>query len=123
MMRTALRRRHSQAEIAAKIAQANDLAAQGMLQRDIVQMLGVSAMTLHRWRKASPASPAPKETAAIGYAAAEVMLTASADLSELELENSRLRQLVVNLLLEKMKLEERARNHCPSGAPHNRAAE
>jgi hypothetical protein len=35
-------------------AMANDLATQGKLQNDIARTLGVSVMTLHRWRKAPP---------------------------------------------------------------------
>src|SRR5215813_8343187 len=49
----AKRKRHSRAEIASKLAQANDLATQGKLQSAIARTLGVSVMTLHRWRKAS----------------------------------------------------------------------
>jgi transposase len=73
-------------EIATKLAQANDLATQGKLQSEIAPTLGVSVMTLHRWRKALASD-----------------LTA-----ELELENSRLRRLVTDLLLEKLKVEEAA---------------
>src|SRR4029450_11603082 len=48
------RKRHSRVEIATKLAQANDLATQGKLQSEIARTLGVSVMTLHRWRKAPP---------------------------------------------------------------------
>ena len=52
--------KHSKAEIAAKLAQAGDLATQGKLQSEIARTLGVSVMTLHRWRKTSlPARAAP----------------------------------------------------------------
>ena len=50
----AIKKKHSRAEIAAKLAQANDLATQGKLQSEIARTLGVSIMTLHRWRKAPP---------------------------------------------------------------------
>jgi len=50
----AKKKRHSKVEIASKLAQAHDLATQGKLQRDIARTLGVSVMTLHRWRKAPP---------------------------------------------------------------------
>jgi hypothetical protein len=62
-------------------------------------------MTLHRWRKAElgpqPTSVAPPE-------ARESDRTRGADdrIAELQLENSRLRRLVTDLLLEKVKLEE-----------------
>ena len=81
-------------EIASKLAQANDLAAQGKLQSDIARTLGVSVMTLHRWRKeASQPNRAPG---------------GGNRLAELQLENSRLRRLVTDLLLEKIRLEEAA---------------
>jgi transposase-like protein len=50
----AKKKRHSRAEIATKLAQANDLSTQGKLQSEIARTLGVSVMTLHRWRKAPP---------------------------------------------------------------------
>ena len=50
----AKQKRHSRAEIATKLAQANDLARQGKVQSEIARTLGVSVMTLHRWRKAQP---------------------------------------------------------------------
>jgi hypothetical protein len=94
-------RRHSAAEIALKLAQAADLAAQGELQRDIARTLGISVMTLHRWRKGSPA---------VAHVPAAVVLTEEgsrrAAIAELQLENSLLRRLVIDLLLEKMRLEE-----------------
>ena len=46
------KKRHSRGEIATKLAEANDLATQGKLQSEIARTLGVSVMTLHRWRKA-----------------------------------------------------------------------
>jgi putative transposase len=48
------KKRHSRMEIASKLTQANDLATQGKLQSEIARTLGVSVMTLHRWRKAPP---------------------------------------------------------------------
>ena len=47
------KKRHSRAKIAAKLAQATDLASQGERQSDIARTLGISLMTLHRWRKSS----------------------------------------------------------------------
>jgi uncharacterized protein YjcR len=49
----AKKKRHSRAEIATKLVEANDLAMRGKLQSEIARTLGVSVMTLHRWRKAS----------------------------------------------------------------------
>ena len=53
------KKRYSKVEIASKLAQANDLATQGKLQSEIARTLGVSVMTLHRWRKAPP-RPQPR---------------------------------------------------------------
>jgi hypothetical protein len=50
--------KHSKAEIAAKVAHADDLATEGKPQSEIARTLGVSVMTSHevrffaqRWRK------------------------------------------------------------------------
>ena len=99
--------RYSRAEIATKLAQANDLATQGKLQSEIARTLGVSVMTLHRWRKAPPG---PRPALVATPEAREPDRTRGADgrIAELQLENSRLRRLVTDLLLEKVKLEEAA---------------
>jgi putative transposase len=86
----AKRLKHSPAEIAAKLAEAHELATKGNLQSEIARRLGVSVMTLHRWRKASTIPAGDSRTR----------------LAELQQENFRLRRLVTDLLLEKIKLEE-----------------
>ncbi len=102
----AKKKTHSRVEIASKLAQANDLATQGKLQSEIARTLGVSVMTLHRWRKAPGSQPAlvvtpeasePDRTPAGGNR-----------IAELQLENERLRRLVTDLLPEKIELEEAA---------------
>ena len=97
----AKKKRHSRVEIASKLTQANDLTRQGKLQSEIARTLGVSVMTLHRWRKAPPGrQPAPE-------AGQPDRTRGRGDrIAELQLENSRLRRLVTDLLLEKVKLEE-----------------
>jgi hypothetical protein len=77
----------------------------GRLQSEIARTLGVSVMTLHRWRKASngrqPAFVATHE------AGQPYRTRGGSDrIAELQLENSRLRRLVTDLLLEKIRLEE-----------------
>jgi putative transposase len=94
-------KRHSRVEIATKLARANDLATQGKLQSEIARTLGVSIMTLHRWRKAPP-GPQP----AHGVSQFNGARGRSDRIAELQLENSRLRRLVTDLLLEKIRLEE-----------------
>jgi putative transposase len=97
------KRKHAKAEIAGMLAQADDLAAQGKIQSEIARTLGVSVMTLHRWRKA-----APEPGQAVNGSSRDDQ-TAQTRIAELQLENSRLRQLVTDLLLEKLELEEGAR--------------
>jgi putative transposase len=99
----AKKKRHSRAEIATKLAQANELATQGKLQSEIARALGVSVMTLHRWRKAPPGAQPAHKTSEPGQTRG-----GSDRIAELQLENSRLRRLVTDLLLEKIKLEEAA---------------
>src|SRR6516225_1870825 len=103
----AKKKRHSRAEIATKLAEANDLATQGKLQSEIARTLGVSLMTLHRWRKAQP-GPQPALVATAEAREPDRIRLADDRIAELQLENSRLRRLVTDLLLEKVKLEEAA---------------
>jgi putative transposase len=95
--------KHSKAEIAVKLVQAGDLAMQGKLQSEIARTLGVSLMTLHRWRKMSLAPHAA--TAGLNEPS-RAQAPHPDRIAELQLENSRLRRLVTDLLLEKIKLEE-----------------
>jgi putative transposase len=95
-------KRHSRVEVATKLAQANDLARQGKLQSEIARMLGVSVMTLHRWRRAD--GPNRRDDR----------------IAELQLEISRLRRLVADLLL--VKLEEAAQRPRIFGATGRRRA-
>jgi putative transposase len=99
----AKKKRHSRVEIASKLAQANDLATQGKLQSEIARTLGVSVMTLYRWRKQ------PALVAIPGAREPDRARGTDDRTAELQLENSRLRRLVTDLLLEKIKLEEAAR--------------
>ena len=101
----AKKKRHSRVEIASKLAQANDLATQGKLQREIARTLGVSVMTLHRWRKAPP-GPRPALVATHDAGQPDRTPGGGDRMAELQVENSRLRRLVTDLLLEKIKLEE-----------------
>jgi transposase-like protein len=96
--------KHSPAEIAFKLEQANDLATQGKIQSEIARTLGVSVMTLHRWRK----SPPQIADAMVGGNGTNSLDQApdARRIAELELENSRLRRLVTDVLLEKVKIEE-----------------
>jgi len=93
----AKKKRHSGAEIATKLAQANELARRGRLQSEIARTLGVSVMTLHRWRKTSHGPQA-----AHGVGEPNEARGRGDRIAELQLENSRLRELVTDLLLGKI---------------------
>jgi putative transposase len=108
MQAATAKKRHSRVEIATKLAQANDLATQGRPQSEIADTLGVSVMTLHRWRKAPP-GPQPALVATREARGPDRARGADDRIAELQLENSRLRRLVTDLLLEKIKVEEAAK--------------
>jgi transposase-like protein len=96
-------------EIASKLTQANDLATQGKLQSEIARTLGVSVMTLHRWRKAPP-GPRPALVATHEAGQPNRLRRRGDGIAELQLENTRLRRLLTDLLLEKIKHEEAAQS-------------
>jgi hypothetical protein len=108
-------KKHSHEEILLKLARADELARAGNSQVDVCKALGVSVMTLHRWRKL----PLPRPESAISQnhaddhdrralAGSPAMDEMRHVLEELKLENQRLRKIVTDLLLEKMRLEETA---------------
>jgi putative transposase len=106
----AKKKRHNTAEIDAKLREANALAAAGRTQSEISKALGVSVMTFHRWRKAKPERSHSVSGVASSYKEASVADALGhgrvARTAELQLENMRLRRLVTDLLLEKMRLED-----------------
>ena len=115
--------KHSPDEIAAKLRQADELAAQGKRRSEILRALGISPMTYHRWRKDrsiaspeprapapsdAPASSGPSKIDAASFAALSPREQINA-FQELQRENVRLRELFTDALLEKIKLEEEFR--------------
>ena len=100
--------RHSNADIAAKLAKAEELTAQGMRQREVALALGISVMTIHRWRKAGRAQAPARSTPSSHPMDLDRRSSPQSDerVAELELENLRLRRLLTDALLEKIKLEE-----------------
>jgi putative transposase len=101
------RHRHTGSEIVAKLVMADDMAARGVLRRDIAKSLGISVMTYHRWRKARDGFASTLRLAADGQRT-EIPndRETTGRIRELRLENSRLRRLVADLLLEKIELQE-----------------
>jgi putative transposase len=106
----AKKKRHSATEIATKLGQADILSNEGQTQSEIAKVLGISVMTFHRWRKARQSPPGALDgPRALGQLVSESHPLASdrvSRITELQLENSRLRRLVTDLLLEKMRLED-----------------
>jgi putative transposase len=102
------RKRHTAPEIMAKLRQADEMAAEGRIQSDIARALGVSVMTYHRWRNGRPALDRPTPAEGRDHKPKDHLTEGEtvARLGELRLENSRLRRLVTDLLLEKVRLEE-----------------
>jgi putative transposase len=92
------RKKHSREEIATKLSKADELHERGKTQAEIARTLGVSAMTYyHRWRK-TRSQP--------GLNGTRVPDLPQSAVEELHKENRRLRQLLTDLSLEKLKLEE-----------------
>jgi hypothetical protein len=106
----AKKKRHNAAEIEAKLREADALSAAGRTQSEISKALGVSVMTFHRWRKARPKQSQPASTSVSSHLEAPIADASEsgrlARITELQLENTRLRKLVTDLLLEKMRLED-----------------
>jgi putative transposase len=102
------RHRHTESEIVAKLAMADEMAAQGRLHGDIAKSLGISLMTYHRWRKARGTLARSTSQLAAEAERAEIPTDREkiGQIRELMIENSRLRRLVTDLLLEKVELEE-----------------
>ena len=95
--------RHAPQEITAKLSEAAGLAAAGKTQTEIAGTLGISVMTYHRWRNAR----AQRDARATPAEPTGSLSPVTPDrVAELQLENERLKKLVISLLLEKAKLEE-----------------
>ena len=103
------RQRHTPRQIDQKLKEADDLAANGRTQREIAQVLGISVMTFHRWRKSHYLAAVSGARSMAAVAARSERSDLDTRVTELQTENIRLRRLVTDLLLEKMRLEEAAR--------------
>ena len=89
------RKRHTAAEIVAKLRQVDVLMAQGKPVADAVRMIGVTEVTYYRWRNEYG-----------GLKGDQVKR-----LKELETENTRLRRAVSDLTLDKLILSEAAKGN------------
>jgi transposase-like protein len=110
-------KKHSRQEILLKLGQADELARAGKSQVQICKALGVSVMTFHRWRKRQlgkgEVQPLPSFPAEPSAAAPVTLAEMRRVLEELTIENRRLRKIVTDLLLEKMKIEEASSSISP----------
>lgn len=87
------RKKHSREEIATKLSKADELHKRGKTQAEIARILGISAMTYHRWRKTR------SQPGLYGD-------LPQSQVEELHKENRRLRRLLTDLSLEKLELQE-----------------
>ena len=93
MKRAFTRKRHRPEEIVAKLREADEALSQGKTLEDVAKSLGVSLMTLHRWRTE--------------YGSTD--RDAVKRLKELERENGRLKRLVADQALDIQILKEVAK--------------
>ena len=93
MKRAMTRKRHRPEEIVAKLRETDEALSQGKTLEDVAKSLGVSLMTLHRWRTE--------------YGSTD--RDAVKRLKELERENSRLKRLVADQALDIQILKEVAK--------------
>ncbi len=84
MKRAMTRKRHRPEEIVAKLREVDEALSQGKTLEDVAKSLGVSLMTLHRWRTE--------------YGSTD--RDAVKRLKELERENGRLKRLVADQALD-----------------------
>ena len=90
MKRAMTRKRHRPEEIVAKLRETDEALSQGKTLEDVAKSLGVSLMTLHRWRTE--------------YGSTD--RDALKRLKELERENGRLKRLVADQALDIQILKE-----------------
>jgi transposase-like protein len=86
-------RKHAREEIAAKLREAEGLIEQGRTLSEAIRAIGVAEATYYRWRKD------------LGGLSIDQMQR----LKDLELENARLRQAVLDLTIDRMALLESLR--------------
>jgi transposase-like protein len=87
-------RKHTPEEIQQKLRQVDELVGQGRTLSEAIEAVGVVDATYYRWRKG------------LGSLNVDQMQR----LKDLELENARLRQAVLELVLDKMILQEMVRD-------------
>lgn len=97
-------KRHDSQEITTMLRLADDMIRDGKSQKDVCKSLGISVMTFHRWRKFADSTDLRLEPAEEQGNASDSSHHGQID--DLKLENQRLRRIVSDLLLEKVKVQE-----------------
>jgi hypothetical protein len=90
------RKRHTEKEIEQKLARGETMAGQGKSQGEIAKALGITVMTLSRWRKSAGTQVIVRESKRNGIGHGDP----NGRLRSLELENARLRDMIVRILLD-----------------------
>lgn len=90
------RKRHTEKEIGRKLARGETMAGQGKSQAEIAKALGITVMTLSRWRKEAGTQVVVPESNRNGIGHRDL----NGRLRSLELENARLRDMIVRMLLD-----------------------
>lgn len=93
------KKRYKSEEIVAKLRQVDLLVSQGLSMADAIGQVGISETTFYSWRQE------------FGDLEADQVKR----LQELELENSRLRRAVSDLVVDKLNLIEATKEKFPSG--------
>jgi hypothetical protein len=88
----------------AKLNRASEMEAQGKTQKEIAAALGISVMTLHRWRKS--AGPATNRATSL----LQEVPAKGGNFQKIAAENALLRKLVTDMLLENMRLKQSIEN-------------
>lgn len=99
-------RLHSDREIAEKLLRASDLQRQGQRQKEICELLGISVMTLHRWRKRRARRGDQHEQNPHAQSPRFQRPHSQSSLAELRRENLWLRTIVTDLALQLREAEE-----------------
>jgi transposase-like protein len=99
-------KRHDSSEITTMLRLADDMMRDGKSQKDACKSLGISVMTLHRWRKLAPSLAPDMRHDLVEVQDHTCDARHHGQIDDLRLENQRLRRIVSDLLLEKMKVQE-----------------
>jgi putative transposase len=97
-------KRHDSEEMTSMLRLADDMMRNGKSQKDACQSLGISVMTFHRWRKLAGSTDLRQQSVEGRDLTPDA--THRSQIDDLRLENQRLRRIVSDLLLEKVKVQE-----------------